>query len=165
MADVSIIKLPSGSSYDMKDATARSALSAVQSDISTLKTAVAGKAEHDFFRTGTKLENGTDLDSLTTIGSYYSESNTTSESMLNIPDYTKIGATGLGGFRLDVFYRSSPFQISQVMYINWGDDYIFYRGCGSEGAFREWRYIPTESVGNRNTENNTNSTIQEEEVI
>ncbi len=118
-----------------------------------LQTSLAGKADNDFFLSGaTLLESGTDLNSLISAGSYYSPNNTASLSMFNIPDYTKHEpVTGMGGFRLDVVYRTGTGQFYQILYPNWGKPVLYLRSFESNQGFHDWQGIPLESVGTINT--------------
>lgn len=104
---------------------------------------------------GTAITSGTDLDSLTTPGNYYSPSSSISVSLLNCP-------LPYNGFRLNVYYTSSTARIEQELIPNVVDTqcHEIYKRSIVSGTAGVWYKFVGEAVQVSGTnETSTSETI------
>lgn len=84
MADISVIKLPSGNPYNIKDATARSAISSLNTAVSSLNTAVASHSA-DIADLQQMIAGGVSFNIVWTAADYASSTAPTSTKLGTVP--------------------------------------------------------------------------------
>ena len=126
MADISKMTLPNGTTYNIKDETAREALDGKTAvDIMNMECSWG-------YRTG--IPSGSNLNNYTTAGKFAVSDNSVAASVTGSP-FTDTG------YFIDVFRRSSTLQVQIA--ISW-DGVIKIRRCSSSG-WSEWQKVVTDA--------------------
>lgn len=84
---------------------------------------------------GTKIENTTDLDALTTIGSYYTENSSGTNTLVNCP----VTGTAIRLFVMTMYGGSNSSYIKQILI--YGDKKIYIRYKKYDSGWDEWESI------------------------
>lgn len=94
------------------------------------KTEIDDKFEEiEWFKTGTSISSGSDLDSFTNVGKYSAGSEAIAKSLINCPTKTN--------FCMFVLVRTSGSSKTQLILDLNGD--IYMRSCSSNGEWRAWK--------------------------
>ena len=93
----------------------------------------------DVLGLGTKISSGTDINSLTTPGIYYSESAAKSATLINAPVTT-------AGFKLIVEYVNSNIRYNQIAIINDSKAAIYTRTFSSTEVWSDWEMLQTNKI-------------------
>lgn len=94
------------------------------------KTEIDDKFEEiEWFKTGTSISSGSDLDSFTNVGKYSAGSEAIAKSLINCPTKTN--------FCMFVLVRTSGSSKTQLILDLNGD--IYMRSCSSNGEWRTWK--------------------------